>query len=105
MTQAYAEAGISLTTSAGSTARKPCNTAFSQGASCEACQVVEAATGVAAKAGLRGGDLILSVDNVEVTGVKQFQAQMAKLEKAKVINLVVRRDEAVTFVLLRPTRS
>ena len=66
---------------------------------------VEAATGVAAKAGLRGGDLILSVDNVEVTGVKQFQAQMAKLEKAKVINLVVRRDEAVTFMLLRPTRS
>ena len=68
---------------------------------------VDAATGAAAKAGLRSGDLILSADNVEVTSVKQFQAQMAKSEKdkAKVINLVVRRDEAVTYVLLKPTRS
>ncbi|RQO57150.1 serine peptidase [Paucibacter sp. KBW04] len=63
---------------------------------------VDAANGVAARAGLREGDLILSVDNVEVTSVKQFQAQLAKLEKAKVINLVVRRDDVVSFVLLRP---
>ena len=68
---------------------------------------VDAATGAAAKAGLRSGDLILSADNVEITNVRQFQAQMAKSEKdkAKVINLVVRRDEAVTFVLLKPARS
>ena len=65
---------------------------------------VDASTGVAAKAGLREGDLILSVDNVEVSSVKQFQAQLAKLEKAKVINLVVRRDDVVSFVLLRPAR-
>ncbi|MBB4842386.1 serine protease Do [Paucibacter oligotrophus] len=63
---------------------------------------VDGASGVAARAGLREGDLILSVDNVEVSSVKQFQAQLAKLEKAKVINLVVRRDDVVSFVLLRP---
>ena len=68
---------------------------------------VDAVTGAAAKAGLRSGDLILSADNVEITSVKQFQTQMAKSEKdkAKVINLMVRRDEAVTFVLLKPVRS
>ncbi|MBY0236702.1 MAG: PDZ domain-containing protein, partial [Burkholderiaceae bacterium] len=65
---------------------------------------IDAATGVAARAGLREGDLVLSVDNVEVSSVKQFQAQLAKLEKAKVINLVVRRDDVVSFVLLRPAR-
>ncbi|CAM3860353.1 Do family serine endopeptidase [Roseateles saccharophilus] len=65
---------------------------------------VDAATGAAARAGLREGDLILSVDNVEVGSVKAFQAQIAKADKAKVINLVVRRDDVVSFVLLKPTR-
>jgi len=63
---------------------------------------VDAASGAAARAGLREGDLILAVDNVEITSVKQFQAQMSKLEKAKVINLVVRREDVVSYVLLRP---
>ncbi|RTL37865.1 MAG: DegQ family serine endoprotease [Burkholderiales bacterium] len=67
---------------------------------------VDSATGAAARAGLREGDLILSVDNVEVTSVKVFQAQIAKADKdkAKVINLVVRRDDVVSFVLLKPAR-
>ena len=65
---------------------------------------VDSATGAAARSGLREGDLILSVDNVEVANVKAFQAQIAKAEKAKVINLVVRRDDVVSFVLLKPAR-
>ena len=65
---------------------------------------VDSATGAAARAGLREGDLILSVDNVEVTSVKAFQAQIAKADKAKVINLVVRRDDVVSFVLVKPGR-
>ncbi|WP_422012330.1 Do family serine endopeptidase [Roseateles sp.] len=65
---------------------------------------VDAATGAAARAGLREGDLILSVDNVEVATVKAFQAQIAKADKAKVINLVVKRDDVVSFVLLKPAR-
>ena len=67
---------------------------------------VDSVSGVAARAGLREGDLILSVDNVEVSTVKAFQAQLAKADKdkAKVINLVVRRDDVVSFVLLKPVR-
>jgi len=65
---------------------------------------VETASGVAARAGLRQGDLILAVDNTEVNSAKQFQAALAKLDKAKVINLLVRREDVVSFVLLRPGR-
>lgn len=65
---------------------------------------VDGATGAAARAGLREGDLILAVDNVEVATVKDFQAQIAKADKAKVINLLVRRDDIVSFVLLKPGR-
>jgi serine protease Do len=65
---------------------------------------VETASGVAARAGLRQGDLILAVDNTEVNSAKQFQAVLAKLDKAKVINLLVRREDVVSFVLLRPGR-
>ncbi len=65
---------------------------------------VDAATEAAARAGLREGDLILAVNNVEVTSLKQFQSQLAKLDKSKVINLMVRRDDVVSFVLLRPAR-
>ena len=62
---------------------------------------VDAATGAAARAGLREGDLILSVENVEVSTVKAFQAVLAKADKAKPLNLVVRRDDVTSFVLLK----
>ncbi len=63
---------------------------------------VEAAEGIAARAGVREGDVIVTVDNVEVTGAKQFEAAMAKADKAKPVTLLVRRGEAATFVILRP---
>lgn len=65
---------------------------------------VDGVSGAAARAGLREGDLILAVDNVETATVKAFQAQIAKSDKAKVINLLVRRDDLVSFVLLKPAR-
>jgi serine protease Do len=65
---------------------------------------IDGATGAAARAGLREGDVILSVDNVEVPSVKAFQAQIAKADKTKALNLVVRRDDVTSFVLLKPGR-
>jgi len=65
---------------------------------------IDAATDAAARAGLREGDLILALNNAEVSGVKQFLAQLAKLDKSKPVNLMVRRDDVVSFVLLRPSR-
>ena len=63
---------------------------------------VTAVDGEAAEVGLREGDLILSVNNVEVANVAQFSAQMAKLAKAKVVSMVVRREDISTIVLLHP---
>jgi serine protease Do len=63
---------------------------------------VEAVDGAAAKAGLREGDLILSVDNAEVTDSKQFAATVTRVEKARAVSVLVRRGDAVNYFVIRP---
>ena len=63
---------------------------------------VESAEGAAARAGLREGDVILSLDNVEITSAKQFDAVVAKLDKARSVNVLVRRGEWVNYLVIRP---
>ena len=65
---------------------------------------VETAEGVAARAGVREGDVIVTIDNVEVLSAKQFDAAVGKLDKSKAVTLLVRRGEAATFLILRPVR-
>ena len=65
---------------------------------------VEAVEGAAARAGLREGDVILSVDNSEVSDSKQFMAAVAKADKAKAVTVLVRRGEWVNYVVIRPAR-
>jgi len=65
---------------------------------------VESADGAAARAGLREGDVILSIDNTEITGVKQFEAVVAKLDKSKAVTALVRRGDTVNFLIIRPAR-
>ncbi|MEO7058029.1 MAG: Do family serine endopeptidase [Caldimonas sp.] len=65
---------------------------------------VDTAEGIAARAGITTGDVIVTVDNVEITGAKQFDAVMAKLDRAKAATLLVRRGEAASFLILRPSR-
>ena len=65
---------------------------------------VDAVEGAAARAGVREGDVLLSVDNAEVASVKQFEAAVAKLDKAKATTVLVRRGDTVNFLIIRPTR-
>ena len=65
---------------------------------------VEEAEGAAARAGLKEGDIILSIDNTEVASVKSAQGLLTKLEKAKVVTMVVRRGDTSNIVLVRPLR-
>ncbi len=65
---------------------------------------VESAEGAAARAGLREGDVILSLDNTEVTDSKQFMALAAKVEKARAVSVLVRRGEWTNYFVIRPTR-
>ncbi len=65
---------------------------------------VETAEGIAARAGIQVGDVIVTIDNVEVISAKQFDAAVAKLDKAKPVTFLVRRGDAANFLILRPAR-
>jgi serine protease Do len=65
---------------------------------------VSSADGPAARVGLREGDLILSVNNAEVTSIKQVQGLLAKVDAARPVSLLVRRGEITNFVLVKPVR-
>jgi serine protease Do len=65
---------------------------------------VEAVDGAAARAGLREGDVILSLDNTEIASAKQFEAVASKADKAKPVNVLVRRGDWVNYVVIRPAR-
>ncbi|MFM8481463.1 MAG: PDZ domain-containing protein, partial [Gammaproteobacteria bacterium] len=65
---------------------------------------VESVEGAAQRAGLREGDVILSVDNTEVTDTKQFAALAARAEKSRSVSVLVRRGEWVNYLVIRPGR-
>ena len=65
---------------------------------------VESAEGAAARAGIREGDVILSIDNVEIASAKQFESVVTKLDKSRTVTALVRRGENVNFVIVKPVR-
>jgi serine protease Do len=64
---------------------------------------VDSVDGAAARAGLRPGDLIVAVNNVEVQNAKQFNDLVAKLDPKRNVALLVRRGDQSTFVIIKPT--
>lgn len=65
---------------------------------------VESATEGAARAGLREGDVIVAVANVEVDSVKSFETVVGKLDKAKPVVVLVRRGDMAQYAVIRPVR-
>ena len=65
---------------------------------------VAAAVDAAARAGLREGDVILQLANVEVSDLKSFEAAWAKADKSKPVNVLVRRGDWAQYVLIRPAK-
>jgi serine protease Do len=63
---------------------------------------VEAVEGAAARAGLREGDVILTVDNTEITSARQFTTLVEKADKSKPLTVLVRRGEQSNFLIIRP---
>ncbi|MDB5818964.1 MAG: serine peptidase, partial [Rhizobacter sp.] len=65
---------------------------------------VEVADGAAARAGVKEGDIVLSIDNTEVMSAQQFGAIVAKLDKTKSVSVLIRRGEWVNYVVIKPAR-
>ena len=65
---------------------------------------IDAASEAAAKAGLREGDVILSIANTEVGSVKEFEAAISKADKSKPVSVLFRRGEWAQYALIRPAR-
>jgi serine protease Do len=65
---------------------------------------VDAAVEAATRAGLREGDVIIAVTNVEISGVREFEAVLARLDKSKAINVLFRRGQWAQYAVIRPAR-
>ena len=65
---------------------------------------VDSVDGAAARAGVREGDVILSIDNTEIADSKQFTTVANKAEKARSVSVLVRRGEWTNYLVIRPTR-
>ena len=63
---------------------------------------VDKAEGAAARAGVREGDVLLSIDNTEVLSSSQLESLVAKVDKSKAISVLVRRGGWVSFLVIRP---
>ncbi|MFM2405011.1 MAG: serine protease MucD [Pseudomonadota bacterium] len=63
---------------------------------------VEAVDGAATRAGLREGDILLALDNAEISDVRQFQQLAAKADKQRAVSVLVRRGDWVNYLVIRP---
>jgi len=65
---------------------------------------VESVSGRAASTGLREGDIIVSVANIEVLSAKDAEAELARQDKSKPIALQMRRGSRGDYVLIKPEK-
>ncbi|MBE2261619.1 MAG: DegQ family serine endoprotease [Burkholderiaceae bacterium] len=62
---------------------------------------VDAVADAAARAGLREGDVVIQIANAEIANVKEFEVAVARLEKAKTVNVLFRRGQWAQYTLIR----
>jgi len=65
---------------------------------------VDASAEAAARAGLREGDVIVAIANVEVGNVKEFETAVAKVDRSKPVNVLFRRGEWAQYAVIRAAR-
>ncbi|MBC8001927.1 MAG: PDZ domain-containing protein, partial [Opitutaceae bacterium] len=63
--------------------------------------VVQNATGVAARAGIQAGDVILAFNDTPLKTVEQLKSLVQKTEKSRTVALLVQRDSARIYVPLQ----
>jgi serine protease Do len=65
---------------------------------------VDKVEGAATRAGVHEGDVLLSIDNTEITSVSQLESVVGKIDKTKSVSVLIRRGAWVTFVVIRPAK-
>ena len=65
---------------------------------------VDTSTEAAARAGVREGDVIVAIANVEVTNVKDFDAAVARIDRSRPVNVLFRRGEWAQYAVIRLPR-
>ncbi len=65
---------------------------------------VDTSADAAARAGVREGDVIVAIANVEVANVKEFDTAVAKMDRSKPVNVLFRRGEWAQYAVIRPAR-
>ncbi len=63
--------------------------------------VNQVVSGTASRAGIREGDVILSIDNKPVKSVKQFQSMVSELAAGKSIAVLLQRNGSPTFLAIK----
>lgn len=65
---------------------------------------VDAVAEPAVRAGIQEGDVILALANTETPNVQTLDALIAKLDRSKPVNLLIRRGEWAQYTVIRPVR-
>lgn len=63
--------------------------------------VEEVQAGIANRAGIRSGDIILGFNNQDVKTIKQFNKLLNKVEKGRNIALLIKRGDMTTFITMK----
>lgn len=66
--------------------------------------LVRAVTGLSADAGIQAGDIILAINHTDITSAETFAKAVAKLDKHKVVGVLVRRGGQVQWVAIQPEK-
>lgn len=65
---------------------------------------VDSVSDASERAGLREGDVIISVANTEIANVKEFETAITKADKSKAINLQYRRGDWAQLATIKPLK-
>jgi serine protease Do len=65
---------------------------------------IDSVSDASERAGLREGDVIISVANTEISTVKELEAAIAKADKTKSINLQFRRGDWAQLATIKPSK-
>jgi serine protease Do len=65
---------------------------------------VDSATEAATRAGLREGDIVLGVNNIEIANVREFESALVRADKSKPVSVLFRRGDWAQYALIRPSR-